>query len=65
MFAFGAADKWKLVALAGKDWELYDMESDRTEMINLATKNPKTVQNLSFEWNAWARRVNAPSPTSP
>ncbi len=57
--------KWKIVALHGKEWELYDMENDRTEMNNLATKNPKKVQDLAAEWDAWARRVNVSLPIDP
>lgn len=53
------AGKWKLVAKgpAGK-WELYDMESDRTEMHDLASKEQKRVQELITKWEAYARRAN-------
>ena len=50
--------QWKLVAKENRPWELYDMESDRTEMNNLADKNPKTVQALADMWDAWAARAN-------
>lgn len=50
--------KWKLVALARKPWELYDMEKDRVEMNNLAAKNPKKVKELAEKWHAWALRAN-------
>ncbi|MDB6024867.1 MAG: atsA 17 [Verrucomicrobiales bacterium] len=49
---------WKLVAKADESWELYDMEADRTEMHNLASKNPKKVQEMSASWDAWAARAN-------
>jgi len=51
--------KWKLVAkgLQGK-WELYDMDSDRTEMHDLALAQPDRVQQLSAKWQAWAERAN-------
>jgi arylsulfatase len=55
--------KWKLVALAGKPWELYDMERDRVEMNNLASKNPKKVKELEAKWNAWAERAEVFKPT--
>jgi len=32
--------RWKLVAARGKPWELYDLESDRTETHNLAGRQP-------------------------
>ncbi len=50
--------KWKLVAKADEPWELYDMEADRTEMHNLAAKNPDQVKALSAEWDKWAARAN-------
>jgi arylsulfatase len=51
-------DKWKLVALAGKPWELYDMEMDRGEMNNLASGNQKKVEELAEKWDAWAKRAH-------
>ncbi|MBA4148930.1 MAG: arylsulfatase [Verrucomicrobia bacterium] len=50
--------KWKLVAMEDQPWELYDMEKDRTEMNNLAAREPKKVENLSREWDAWAERAD-------
>lgn len=48
--------KWKLVAKANSAWELYDMESDRTEMNNLAAKEPAKVKALAAKWDSWAAR---------
>ena len=39
-------------------WELYDMESDRTEKNNVAAKMPEKVKELSAKWNDWAKRAN-------
>jgi arylsulfatase A-like enzyme len=50
--------KWKLVAKENQPWELYDMEKDRTEMTNLAEKNPKKVAELAAEWESMAARMN-------
>lgn len=50
--------KWKLVAKANGPWELYDMESDRTEMHDLAAQHPDHVKQLSEAWDAWAARSN-------
>jgi arylsulfatase len=52
--------KWKLVSVhpAGDQWELYDMEADRSEMNNLAAKNPEMVKQLSQQWEAWAKRTH-------
>ncbi len=46
--------KWKLVAKENQPWELYNMEKDRTEMNNLATKNPKKVEELAAKWDSMA-----------
>jgi arylsulfatase len=50
--------KWKLVAKENESWELYDMEKDRTEMHDLAAKDPKRVQKMAAQWEAWAARAN-------
>ncbi len=52
------ADRWKLVALAGCDWELYDEEADRVEMHNVAAEHPEIVRDLSRQWEEWARRCH-------
>jgi arylsulfatase len=52
------AGKWKLVAKEKGDWELYDMEADRTEMHNLARSQPALVKQLSDQWQVWAERAN-------
>ena len=48
--------KWKLVARYPHEWELYDMESDRTEMNDLAGKQPDKVKELAALYDAWAKR---------
>jgi arylsulfatase len=50
--------KWKLVAMEDKPWELYDMEKDRTEMNNLASKYPEKVKELAKAWDDWAKRAD-------
>jgi arylsulfatase A-like enzyme len=47
-------DHWKLVALRGAPWELYDMRTDRTELHNLAEQRPEVVSALSRAWDQWA-----------
>ncbi len=43
--------KWKLVwGVTRKQWELYDMEQDRTETQDLAREHPDIVQNLAVAW---------------
>ena len=46
---------WKLAWDAKvKQWELYDMLADRTEMHDLAKANPEKAQELAAAWEAWA-----------
>ena len=36
--------KWKLVKRYPRDWELYDMDADRTELHDLAAQQPERVR---------------------
>ncbi len=38
-------------------WELYDMESDRSECANLASSNLKRVRTMERQYEHWARRT--------
>ena len=66
--------KWKLISKADKAnsfiwdqmevlpkeaWELFDMEKDRTETINIADDHPEVVTELSGMWTVWANRAGA------
>lgn len=48
--------KWKLVRDYPRDWELYDMEADRTETHDLAAQHPQRVAQMVSQYEAWARR---------
>ena len=48
---------WKLVSKYPGGWELYDMTADRTEMHDLAARQPERVKEMSVQWDAWAKRV--------
>jgi arylsulfatase len=48
---------WKLVSKHNQPWELYHMPTDRTEMNDLSTNDPSRVQQMSTQWEAWAKRV--------
>ena len=45
---------FKLVRRHGRDWELYDMEADRTELHDLAGKNAPLEAELKKAYGAWA-----------
>jgi arylsulfatase A-like enzyme len=48
--------KWKLVRKYGQDWELYDMERDRTELDDRAGEHPELVAELAAAYQEWASR---------
>ncbi len=48
---------WKLVAKENKPWELYNMQSDRTEMHDLAAQFPECAARMSQQWEAYAKRA--------
>jgi arylsulfatase A-like enzyme len=48
---------WKLVADHASPWELYDMNSDRSEASNMAANFPKKVQELDKAWNKKAEEI--------
>lgn len=39
-------DDWKIVKTENKDWELYNLKTDPTEINNLATQNPEKLNEL-------------------
>lgn len=56
---------YKLVALQGKPWELYQIETDRGELDDLARRQPERVERLARAWDEWAKRCNVIRPDSP
>ncbi len=49
--------KWKLVSEFPGKWELYDMTTDRTELNDLAPRQPDIVEKMSRLYDQWAARV--------
>ena len=49
---------WKLVGGKGaKNWELYDLSTDRTEINDISQQHPQRVQEMSERWFAWAEET--------
>ncbi|AJR03725.1 arylsulfatase [Siansivirga zeaxanthinifaciens] len=56
---------WKLVSLNSENkypyyeqWELYNLENDRSETHDLAMKYPEKVNELAMKWDHWAKRTH-------
>jgi arylsulfatase len=49
--------QFKLVRQHGKAWELYDMDADRTELHNLAGRNPKLEAEMKALYADWANKI--------
>lgn len=48
--------RYKLVRKHGQPWELYDMVTDRTELRNLADREPARVAAMAEAYEEWAAR---------
>jgi len=42
---------WKLAAVKGGPWELYNLSADRTETTDLAAQHPERVKEMEQAWN--------------
>jgi len=48
---------WKLVAEKGKEWELFNLCSDRSESRDLAAARPEKRKRMEARYSQWARDV--------
>ena len=48
---------WKLTALTGGGWQLFNLAVDYSETTNVAAEYPGKVRELKTRWNDWARGV--------
>jgi len=51
--------RWKLVSQFPGDWELYDLQADRTELHDLSAQEPERAAAMAALYDAWATRVGA------
>ncbi|MVN21535.1 arylsulfatase [Mucilaginibacter arboris] len=50
--------EWKLVSnYPEKNWHLYNMENDRSELNDLSASNPEKVKELDILYTAWTKRA--------
>jgi len=50
--------KWKAVwEKSNRQWELYDVEADRTELDDLAEEHPERTLRMAEVWYAWAEKT--------
>jgi len=54
--------EWKLVREKNKPWELYNLERDPTEMVDLAEQKSRRVAEMEAAYQRWARRANVIKP---
>jgi len=53
--------RWKLVWGSNtRQWELFDMEADRTETNDLTAQHPERVEQMEAAWLRWATQTGAP-----
>ena len=50
-------DNWKLVADEGEVWELYDINNDRAESVDLSKSRPEKVKALERAWDRQLQRM--------
>lgn len=44
---------WKCIRHVKGNWELYNLQSDPTEMVDLAAQKPELVEQLANTWESW------------
>ena len=49
--------RWKLVSKYQEPWALYDLEADRSELHDLALKQPAKTVELQAKYAVWAKRA--------
>lgn len=50
-------ESWKLVSYRSEPWNLYHLDKDRTEIVDLATKCPERVERMAKQWHEMTKNV--------
>lgn len=53
---------WKLVRRYQQPWELYNLDDDRTELVNLAEQHPQRLAEMRQQWETWATATGVSFP---
>lgn len=48
---------WKMSALPGREWELFNMAEDLTETQNLSRQYPEKAEEMNSAWEQWAEKM--------
>src|SRR3546814_5248292 len=67
---------WKMTRIANaffpsaalllpRQWQLYNIDTDRGETTDVAAENPEQVEKLTQAWAQYVERVDAINPTIP
>jgi arylsulfatase len=51
---------WKMAALKGEPWELFDLSTDGTEVMDLAEAYPPRAKTMANLWEEWAKKMEQP-----
>ncbi len=49
--------EWKIVSYKSQPWELYHIPTDRTELHDVAAKNPEIVEHMVKQWHDMSEHV--------
>jgi arylsulfatase A-like enzyme len=50
--------EWKLVSDWGRDWALFNLDADRTELVDLAESEPRHYLRLKNRWHVWWSEID-------
>ncbi len=51
-------DGFKIIGNNGKNWQLFDLSQDLTEMNDISGQNPELTRELSAQWQVWHEDVS-------